>query len=68
MIFDVLFYDFKVIELGAEFAGDSGRHVGIFLGQHTGGSGGIIIRTRLQIMFPEEILTLGKGLGMRKYR
>jgi len=37
---------------------------GVLPGQHLGRTGGIVIRTRLELVTDQEPLTLGQGLGV----
>ncbi len=66
-VFDPLLDDLKVVELGAQGAGDGSGGTGIFPGEHLGGAGGIVEGSGFEAVAGKKAPALGQCLGVGKH-
>ena len=64
-VLDTRLDDIQVVEFGTQPAGDGGRRLWAFPGQHLGSAGRVIEGVGFQLVAHQKSPALGQGLGMR---
>ena len=64
-VLDTLADDIQVVEFGAQGAGNGPGGARVFPGQHFGGPGRVVIRTRFDPSLQQKTIALGQRLRMR---